>query len=57
MKQMVTPSQMVSLSSIARKRYDEYCKSKEWGYETGEGFVSLTQLSIGQLLEFLNDHK
>lgn len=56
MKQMTSPNQMVALSPIAKKKLNNYCRKKEWGMVTDDGFISITQLTIGQLLEFIKDN-
>lgn len=55
MKQLTDPLQMTSLSPVARKKLDAYCKEKGWGLDTKDGFVPAPQLMIGQLIEFLLD--
>lgn len=57
MRQMVTPEQMVTLSPIAKKKLDKWLKDKEYGTVIDGEFLPVTQLTIGQLLQFLVDNK
>lgn len=57
MRQMVTPQQMVTLSPIAKKKLDKWLKDKEYGTVIDGEFLPVTQLTIGQMLQFLVDNK
>ena len=56
MKQLTTAKWRTDLSPKAEKKLDEWLKEKDWGSTFDGVFTPLTQLSIGQLIEFLMDH-
>lgn len=57
MRQMLSPEQMVTLSPIAKKKLDKWLKDKEYGTVIDGEFLPVTQLTIGQMLQFLVDNK
>lgn len=57
MRQMLSPKQMVTLSPIAKKKLDKWLKDKEYGTVIDGEFLPVTQLTIGQMLQFLVDNK
>jgi len=55
MKQMVSAIDMANLSPIAKQKISEWLKGKEYGSTFDGEFIGSTQLTIGQMIELLND--
>lgn len=56
MRQLTTPRQIVDLSPLAREKLNNWLKEKEYGADIDGEFVPMTQLSIGQMIEFLQEY-
>ena len=55
MKQLVSSLQMANLSPIAKQRWHDWCKQKEYGTTIDGEYIPTVQPSIGLLIEFLDD--
>ncbi len=57
MRQLTTPKQIANLSPTARQRLEKWLEEKDYGSTQDGEFFPIVQLSIGNLIEFLNDNK
>ena len=57
MRQSTTPEQMANLSPVAKQRLNDWLKVKDYGSIIDGEFIPMVQLSIGVMIEFLDEHK
>ena len=55
MKQRISVEQYKELSELAKRKLEIWCEEKRYGAEIDGDFIPAVQLSIGEMIEFLDE--